>query len=105
MNELVTEIGALWKSMSKDAQVDATETELVRLADTKEMKQAASHSVPLNAFHDARATLASVENEVSRICIHISYIKLTHLCSSWSCFIIGLGLRWFSLPCAPMANR
>jgi hypothetical protein len=65
VNEFVAEIRDIWKAMTKDEQVAATEVELQRIAGTKEMKQKAAHSVALNAFHDVRANIASVQNQVS----------------------------------------
>ncbi|KAI0684135.1 hypothetical protein BC835DRAFT_1249643, partial [Cytidiella melzeri] len=61
------QIRDLWKAMSKEEQVAATEEELVRIAGVKEMKKTASHSVALNAFHDARASLASVQSQMESL--------------------------------------
>ncbi|KAI0683924.1 hypothetical protein BC835DRAFT_1209928, partial [Cytidiella melzeri] len=54
----------IWKAMSKEEQVAATDEELVRIAELKEMKKTTAHSVALNAFHDARASLASVQSQL-----------------------------------------
>ncbi|KAI0346615.1 hypothetical protein BDW22DRAFT_1318831, partial [Trametopsis cervina] len=64
VHEVASEIRDQWKAMTKDEQAEATEEALVQIADTKEMKKTSTHSVPLNAFHDARATLASVQNQL-----------------------------------------
>jgi hypothetical protein len=65
VNQSAAEIRDKWKAMTKDEQIAATEDELERIAGTKEMKQKAAHSVALNAFHDVRANLTSVQNQVS----------------------------------------
>ncbi|KAI0337665.1 hypothetical protein BDW22DRAFT_1339325 [Trametopsis cervina] len=67
VNELTMELCNLWKSMFKEAQEQATDDELARIADIKEMKSTSSHSVPLNAFHDTQATLVSVQTELSQL--------------------------------------
>ncbi|KAI0685856.1 hypothetical protein BC835DRAFT_1420857 [Cytidiella melzeri] len=57
----------LWKAMSKEEQVAVTEEELVRIAGVKEMKKTATHSVALNAFHNACALLASVQSQMESL--------------------------------------
>jgi hypothetical protein len=64
VNDLVADIRDLWKSMTKEAQYEATEDELARLEERKEMKKSTEHSMALNAFHDARANLASIQHQV-----------------------------------------
>ncbi|KAI0684851.1 hypothetical protein BC835DRAFT_1421896 [Cytidiella melzeri] len=61
------DIRDVWKAMSKEEQAEATEDELVRLAEVKDMKKTAVHHVSLNAFHDARATLASVQGQMEAL--------------------------------------
>ncbi|KAI0702857.1 hypothetical protein BC835DRAFT_1410887 [Cytidiella melzeri] len=67
VNDLITDIRDVWKAMSKEEQAEATEDELVRLAEVKDMKKTAVHHVSLNAFHDARATLASVQGQMEAL--------------------------------------
>ncbi|KAI0688619.1 hypothetical protein BC835DRAFT_1418996 [Cytidiella melzeri] len=67
VNNLITDIRDVWKAMSKEEQAEATEDELVRLAEVKDMKKTAVHHVSLNAFHDAQATLASVQGQMEAL--------------------------------------
>ncbi|KAI0686685.1 hypothetical protein BC835DRAFT_1420287 [Cytidiella melzeri] len=67
VHDFAPQICNLWKAMSKQEQVAATEEELVQIAGVKEMKKTASHSVALNAFHDARALLASVQSQMESL--------------------------------------
>ncbi|KAI0686722.1 hypothetical protein BC835DRAFT_1420230 [Cytidiella melzeri] len=67
VTEFAKEVREAWKLMSKDEQVAATDDELVRIAEVKEMKKTSAHSVPLNAFHDTRATLASTTSQLEAL--------------------------------------
>ncbi|KAI0684180.1 hypothetical protein BC835DRAFT_1293734 [Cytidiella melzeri] len=61
LDVLVAGLRDKWNSLSKEEQAAATEDDLARITELREMKKTAAHSVPLNAFHDARATLSSLE--------------------------------------------
>ena len=60
-----TEISAMWKSMSSEEQIAATEDAVVALKERREDKANAPHHVPIHAFHDMRANIDSIEKEVS----------------------------------------
>ncbi|KAI0699995.1 hypothetical protein BC835DRAFT_1266983 [Cytidiella melzeri] len=66
LDVLVAGLRDKWNSLSKEEQAAATEDDLARITELREMKKTAAHSVPLNAFHDARATLSSVQNQASK---------------------------------------
>lgn len=59
------EISAKWRSLSESEKASHTEEALAVLRDTREMRELASHNVPINAFHDVRATLDTLDEEVS----------------------------------------
>lgn len=59
------EISAAWHQMSKEEKIAATETSMEGLKERKEMKALSRHNVPLNAYNDAAATLATLGQEVS----------------------------------------
>ncbi|KAG1836873.1 hypothetical protein DFJ58DRAFT_734671 [Suillus subalutaceus] len=53
------DIAAKWNAMSQQEKIDATEGLMEDLEDHRNNKALASHNVPINAFHDIRATLDS----------------------------------------------
>jgi hypothetical protein len=65
---VVTEISARWHALSSEEQREETDDAVKALEDNREMKQLATHNVPINAFHDTRSTLASIEKEVMLPC-------------------------------------
>ena len=50
--------------MSPEEQNAAMEVTMQNLKETREMKKLAAHNVPLNAFHDARKSLDTIDREV-----------------------------------------
>ncbi|KAI0676302.1 hypothetical protein C8Q78DRAFT_1141482 [Trametes maxima] len=62
--ELLKDLGAKWKSMSKEEQVASTEDTLQALRERHEDHKRGTHTVPIQAFHDARATVATVKQEL-----------------------------------------
>jgi hypothetical protein len=60
-----SEISALWKNMSLEEQIAATEDTVIALKERREAKAHAPHHVPIHAFHDMRANIESIEKEVS----------------------------------------
>jgi hypothetical protein len=54
----------MWKNMSLEEQVAATEDAVAALKERREAKAHAPHHVPLHAFHDMRANIDSIEKEV-----------------------------------------
>ncbi|KAI9061958.1 hypothetical protein FKP32DRAFT_1604441 [Trametes sanguinea] len=62
--EAMAQISAAWRALSKE-QKDALVPQLVKeLDEVKEMKGLSIQNVPINAFHDVRATLGTVFEEV-----------------------------------------
>lgn len=60
------DIAEKWNAMSQQEKIDATEGLMEDLEDHRNNKALASHNVPINAFHDIRATLDSVTQTVRR---------------------------------------
>ena len=58
------EVSALWKSMSAEDQIEATDDVIEALKERREAKALAPHHVPLHAFYDTQANIESVEKEV-----------------------------------------
>ena len=59
-----TEISAMWKNMSLEEQIAATDNVVAALKERREAKAQAPHHVPLHAFHDMQANIDSIEKEV-----------------------------------------
>lgn len=59
-----TEVSALWKNMSAEDRIAATDDVVETLKERREVKALAPHHVPLHAFHDTRANIESIEKEV-----------------------------------------
>ncbi|KAJ2973987.1 hypothetical protein NUW54_g11965 [Trametes sanguinea] len=62
--EVLREIAATWKTMSEEEQIAATEEVLKELSERHEDQKKGAHTVPLQAFHDARATIATIQREL-----------------------------------------
>ncbi|EIW53125.1 uncharacterized protein TRAVEDRAFT_24434 [Trametes versicolor FP-101664 SS1] len=58
---------ALWASMSDEEKAQFNEEAMKDLEEAKEMKALSVQSVPINAFHDARATLDGIFKEIQRL--------------------------------------
>ncbi|KAH9853145.1 hypothetical protein C2E23DRAFT_729112, partial [Lenzites betulinus] len=58
------EIGEQWKAMSKEEQETVTEGALLELQERHEGHKRGTHTVPIQAFHDTRSTLASIQREL-----------------------------------------
>jgi hypothetical protein len=65
--ELMPDIRAQWKGMSKEEQIVATEESIRSIKETREMKAFAPQNVMINAFHDTEKTLKSIDEAVSRL--------------------------------------
>ncbi|KAI9059665.1 hypothetical protein FKP32DRAFT_1606017 [Trametes sanguinea] len=65
--EVISEISAKWKALSDEEKIAVTEDLVKELDEQKEMKALAVQSVPISAFHDVRATLDSVFEELRRL--------------------------------------
>ncbi|KAI9069497.1 hypothetical protein FKP32DRAFT_1553814, partial [Trametes sanguinea] len=64
---VISEISAKWKAMSDEEKASVSEDLVKDLDEQKEMKALAVQSVPISAFHDVRATLESVFEELRRL--------------------------------------
>ena len=62
--ELMPEIAANWKKLTAEEKEAASAEGLKHIEDKREMKALSHQNVPLAAFHDARATLALMQEEV-----------------------------------------
>ena len=58
------EIGAEWRAMSKEEQREYTKDCIQQLEERREADAVAPHSILLAAFHDTRATVASIKKQV-----------------------------------------
>ncbi|KAI0685391.1 hypothetical protein BC835DRAFT_1421279 [Cytidiella melzeri] len=61
---IMTEMRNEWKALSSVEKIEATQETVTKLGEIREMRNYATHNVSLNAFHDARATLKSVQTQV-----------------------------------------
>lgn len=59
--------------MSQEERVEVTRDAVVRLQDQREQKAVALQNVPLNCYHDVRATMISVEAQVRYIPSFLTY--------------------------------
>jgi len=60
------EISAHWKALSEEDRIAITAGSMQEIEEEHETKVLTLHNVPLQAFHDARRTVQTVEKEVSR---------------------------------------
>nr|VWO96544.1 N/A [Ganoderma boninense] len=58
------EIAAVWRSMTKDEQIAATEERMQLIADRRSARQRKIPTAPIQIFHDTRATTQNIENEL-----------------------------------------
>ena len=65
-DEIPKEVSQKWHAMSKEEQEAYTEERYQQLLARREGKQAPTPSVPIQTFHDARATVANIQQEVRR---------------------------------------
>ncbi|GBE85875.1 hypothetical protein SCP_0803970 [Sparassis crispa] len=66
-NSLPFEIKAKWDAMSPEERITITDPLLKNLQDQRETKQLAVQNVPINAFHDVRSNLASVQEQLEAL--------------------------------------
>jgi hypothetical protein len=57
--------------MSKEEQEEATNNAVKELEEHREMKSFSSCNVPIHVFHNAHATIESIEREVRIIPSHV----------------------------------
>ena len=53
-----------WSKMSPEERIEVTREAKVFLTERRKAKATAVHNVPIAAFHDVRATLASMKKQV-----------------------------------------
>ena len=58
--DVLARITEAWNSMPKDEKAQISEELIKELDEVREMKALSVQSVPINTFHDIRATLESV---------------------------------------------
>ena len=64
LTEVNKQISENWKALSPTQCEDITAEWIKKIEEQREGKKLVAHSVPLNAFHDARSTIQSVETQV-----------------------------------------
>ncbi|KAJ3541683.1 hypothetical protein NM688_g6048 [Phlebia brevispora] len=64
---LVPELRATWATMSKEEKHEKTKDAVAELDQIKENKEYAPHNVNISGFHDARANLDSIEDQLSTL--------------------------------------
>jgi hypothetical protein len=67
----VAEVSATWNKMTAEEKTNATINGMEGLKEHRENKAFGGHSVPINAYQDSRATLDTLQNEVSTVQYHI----------------------------------
>ncbi|KAI0338444.1 hypothetical protein BDW22DRAFT_1313901, partial [Trametopsis cervina] len=77
--EIMAQIAAEWKGLSPEEKVDVTRDAKKTITDVRTQHKTAAHNVPLNAFHDARATLCSVQSQLENL-YHRSGTETLLLC-------------------------
>ena len=95
-----TEISAMWKIMSLEEQIAATEDAVAALKERREAKAHAPHHVPIHAFHDMRANIDSIEKEVSFL-LYFPLRAHNSFTSLWPC-MLAQGRRCYSSLSGPL---
>lgn len=72
MNERSAEIKARWDALSNDERAAVVKDRIGELEGQREMKKHGLQNVPINSFHDARATIAHIQSTVSSYHLIIS---------------------------------
>ena len=67
LTEINKQISDQWKTLSPAQREAITVESIQRIEEQRESKKLVAHSIPLNAFHDARSTIQSVETQVSHL--------------------------------------
>lgn len=62
---LARDLYETWNAMSQEERVEAMKDAINRLQEQREGKALTVQNLPINCFHDARATLKSIELQVS----------------------------------------
>ena len=93
LTEVNKQISEKWRTLSLTQREDITAISMQKIEEQRESRKLAAHSVPLNAFHDARSTIQSVETQVIllvpisspvlKFCSWHSYTRELALNSCW----------------------
>ncbi|KAF9788758.1 hypothetical protein BJ322DRAFT_977470, partial [Thelephora terrestris] len=67
LTEVNKQISEKWKTLSPVEREDITAEAIQRIEEQRVGKKLTAHSVPLNAFHDARSTLQSIETQLAQL--------------------------------------
>ncbi|KAF9791312.1 hypothetical protein BJ322DRAFT_1104974 [Thelephora terrestris] len=67
LTEVNKQISESWKALSPAQRKDVTADSIQQIEEQREGKKLAVHSVPLNAFHDARSTIRSIETQLAQL--------------------------------------
>ncbi|KAI0371592.1 hypothetical protein BV20DRAFT_941838 [Pilatotrama ljubarskyi] len=62
--DVARDIAEQWKAMSKEEQQAATDDTLKEMEEHRENHKKGTHTVPIQSFHDARATIANIQCEL-----------------------------------------
>ena len=65
VHERSATIKALWDQLTPEERLACVHDKMEELESQREAKQHALQNVPINAFHDARATIAHIQSTVS----------------------------------------
>ena len=67
-DSLASELREKWAAMTKAEKHEATKDAVEALKDRNENKEYALHNTSISSFHDARANLESIEDQVRTMC-------------------------------------
>ena len=84
LTEVNKKISEKWKALSPEQRNDITAEWIQKIEEQREGKKLVAHSVPLNAFHDARSTIQSIETQVRQsrfIVLRILMFPSWHSCT------------------------
>ena len=84
LTEVNKQISEKWKALSPAQREEITAEWIQRIEEQREGKKLVAHSVPLNAFHDARSTIQSIETQVRQsrfVDLRILILPSWHSCT------------------------
>ena len=71
-DSLASELREKWAAMTKAEKREITKDAVEALTDRNENKEYALHNTSISSFHDARANLESIEDQVRPMCCSFS---------------------------------
>ena len=92
LTEVNKQISDKWKSLSPAQREDVTAGSVQRIEEERKGRKLAAHSIPLNAFHNARSTIQSIETQVG-LTWFTALVLLKLKFGSWHSFIRELALN------------